>query len=255
MSNLPLFDFNPSAQPGAGITRLYEYLELFSEGEPLRHTLFVLGRPTLAEHNPLQAATEQRLIIDPPLDVSDRFRLDGDIAVISTAATVTVALPHVQTAAGGVAHIRVGAHYLDVYSQTQSNIIHLPALGILCGGGFGSDVLVPTVGAASDGGEELETLRLLAQLVKGRNFQMYIPRIGALSQDRVAIMQRLAADVAYLHEIRRVLSGLAARGESEEVIETITPTLLPAQRQSALSEEIHYANLQGIYNRYLATIP
>jgi hypothetical protein len=99
MSNLPLFDFNPSAQPGAGITRLYEYLELFSEGEPLRHTLFVLGRPTLAEHNPLQAATEQRLIIDPPLDVSDRFRLDGDIAVISTAATVTLALPHVQTAA------------------------------------------------------------------------------------------------------------------------------------------------------------
>ena len=247
MSNLPLFD--PSSQPGAEITRLYEHLELFSEGDPPRHTLFVLGRPTLAEHNPLQAANEQRLIIDPPFDLTERFRLDGDIAVLSTGATVAVALPQVQTVEGGIAHIRVGAHYLDIYSQRQSNVVHLPALGILCGGSFGSDLLVPTVGTESDGSEELETLRLLAQLVKGRNFQLYIPRCGALSQDRVAVMQRLAADVAYLHEVRRALRGLAERGESEEVIETIAPTLLPEQRQSVLSEEIHHANLQSIYNR------
>lgn len=246
MSNLPLFD--PSSQSSAGITRLYEHLELFSEGDPPRHTLFVLGRPTLAEQNPLQPTNEQRLIIDPPFDVAERFRLDGDIAVLSTGATVAVALPQVQTTAGGIAHIRVGAHYLDIYSQRQSNVVHLPALGILCGGSFGSDLLVPTVGAGSDGSEELETLRLLAQLVKARNFQLYIPRCGAMSQDRIAVMQRLAADVAYLHEVRRVVSGLAERGESEEVIETIAPTLLPEQRQSALSEEIHHANLQSIYN-------
>ncbi len=249
MSNLSLFD--PSAHSGGEITRLYEHLELFSEGDPPRHTLFVLGRPTLAEQNPLQAINEQRLIIDPPFDLTERFRLDGDLAVISTGATIAVALPQVQTTAGGVAHIRVGAHYLDIYSQQQNNVIHLPALGILCGGSFGSDAVVPTVGANSDGSEELETLRLLAQLVKGRNFQLYIPRCGTLSQDRVAVMQRLAADVAYLHEMRRVLKGLAERGESEEVIETIAPTLLPEHRQSALSEEIHHANLQSIYNRAL----
>jgi len=248
MSNLPLFD--PTAQPQAGITRLYEHLELFSEGDPPYHTLFVLGRPTMAEQNPLQPINEQRLIIDPPVDITERFSLDGDIAVLSTGAAIAVPLPQVETAAGGIAHIRVGTHYLDIYSQKAGNVIHLPALGILCGGSFGSDLLVPTVGAESDGSEELETLRLLAQLVKGRNFQLYIPRCGTLSQDRLAVMQGLAADVSYLHEVRQALSGLVQRGESEEVLETIAPTLLPAQRQSPLSEEIHHANLQRIYQTY-----
>lgn len=64
MSNLSLFD--PSPIWGRDRLRLYEHLELFSEGDPSRHTLFVLGRPTLAEQNPLQAINEQRLIINPP---------------------------------------------------------------------------------------------------------------------------------------------------------------------------------------------
>ncbi|HRW05551.1 MAG TPA: hypothetical protein P5121_10670 [Caldilineaceae bacterium] len=248
MSNLPLFD--PSAQPTAEITRLYEHLELFSEGEPPQHSLFILGRPTLAEHDPLQAPREQLLIVDPPQDITARFRLDGDVAVLHTGEVPATALPQVQTQAGGVAHIRVGAHFLDIYSQQHGNIVYLPTLGILCGGGFGSDVLVPCVGPTSDGSEELETLRLLAQLVKGQNFQMYIPHIGGLSQDRVAVMQRLAADVAYLHELRRVLSGLAERGESEEVLETIAATLLPQHRQSALSADRHERNMKQIYDAY-----
>jgi hypothetical protein len=244
MSTIPLFD--PAAEPGASITRLYEQLELFSEGAPPRHTLFVLGRPTLAEHNPLQAAAEQLLIIDPPADLTTRFRLDGDVAVLSTGAPIEHALPQVQTAPGGVAHVRIGAHFLDIYSQKHSNLIYLPALGILCGGGFGSDAVVPMVGAASDGSEELETLRLLAQLVKGQNFQLYIPHIGELSQDRVAVMQRLAADVAYLHELRRVLAEITQRGEPEEVLETVAPKLLPPARRNPQSEQIHQANLQSI---------
>jgi len=245
MSNLPLFDV--TSQSGAEITRLYEHLELFSEGDPPHHTLFVLGRPTLAEQNPLQATSEQLLLIDPPQDVTERFRLDGNVAMLGTGKASDFALPQLQTEAGGVAHIRIGAHFLDIYSQRQSNIVYLPALGILCGGDFGSDVVVPTVGDHSDGSEELETLRLLAQLVKGQNFQMYIPRIGALSQDRVTVMQHLAADVAYLHELRRTITGLAERGESEEVLETIAPTLLPQQRQILLSNTVHQNNMNQIY--------
>ena len=249
MSNIALFDL--SAEPTAGITRLYEHLELFSEGAPPRHTLFILGRPTLAERNPLEAVRDQLLIIDPPADLTERFRLDGDIALLSTGEPSPIALPQLQTEAGGVAHIRVGAHFLDIYSQRHGNIIYLPALGILCGGAFGSDAVVPMLGAASDGSEELATLRLLAQLIKERNFQMYIPRIGELNQDRVAVMQRLAVDVAYLHELRRVLPGLAERGESEEVLETIAPTLLPEQRRNALSETIHEQNMRYIYTSAL----
>lgn len=248
MSNLPLFD--AASQSEAEITRLYEHLELFSEGDPLHHSLFVLGRPTLAEQNPLQASREQLLLIDPPQDVTERFRLDGDVAVLNTGKPIAVALPQLQTEAGGVAHIRIGAHFLDIYSQQQGNIVYLPALGILCGGNFGSDRIVPVIGDNSDGSEELETLRLLAQLVKGRNFQMYIPRIGALSQDRVTVMQRLAADVAYLHEMRRAIAGLTERGESEEVLETIAATLLPEQRQNSSSEPMHQHNLSQIYSMY-----
>ncbi|MEZ4620320.1 MAG: hypothetical protein R2867_33105 [Caldilineaceae bacterium] len=245
MSNIPLFD--PSAQPSAGITRLYEYLELFSEGDPPRNSLFILGRPTLAEQNPLQAAPDQLLIVDPPTDITARFRLDGQVAVLGTGNLGDVGLAQLQTEAGGIAHIRIGTHYLDVYSQRHGNIVHLPALGIICGGSFGSASNVPTVGPDSDGEEELGTLRLLAQLVKSRHFQMYIPRHGAVVQERLMAMQQLAADVAYLHEIRRVLTGLVVRGESEEVIETIAATLLPAQRTAAESMVIHQENLQRIY--------
>ncbi len=129
MTNLPLFSLPPS--PGVKITQLYEHLELFSEGEPPRHTLFVLGRPTLAERNPLQATPDQLLIIDPPANVSTRFRVEGNVATLFTGPVVETGFPLLQTEAGGVAHIRIGEHYLDLYSQPQSNVIQLPALGVL----------------------------------------------------------------------------------------------------------------------------
>lgn len=134
--------------------------------------------------------------------MTERFRLDGDLAVLSTGATIAVALPQVQTGAGGIAHIRVGAHYLDIYSQQQSNVIRLPALGILCGGSFGSDALVPTVRTFRWQRGVRDPALAGTIRAKRRNFQIYIPRCGALSQDRLAVMQRLAADVAYLHEVR-----------------------------------------------------
>lgn len=244
MTSIPLFSL-PSS-PGVKITQLYEHLELFSEGGPPRHTLFILGRPTLAERNPLQAAQDQLLIIDPPANVSSRFRVEGSVATLFTGPPIETGFPLLQTEAGGVAHVRIGDHYLDLYSQQQSTVIHLPVLGLLCGGPFGSDQLPPTIAATSDGTDELATLRLLASLIKGRRLQLYIPAVGELCHEIVETMGRLAADVAYLHELRRVISPLVARGESTEVLETIAPTLLP-DRWRASGEPIHLINLQHLY--------
>jgi len=247
MSNIPLFSLPPA--PGVKITQLYEHLELFSEGEPPHHTLFVLGRPTLAERDPLQQAQDQLLIIDPPANVSTRFRVEGKVATLFTGPAWETGFSPLQTQAGGVAHIRIGAHYLDLYTQQQSTIVHLPALGVICCGPFGSTAQPPLVAPTSDGSDELATLRLLAGLVKGRTLQLLIPAVGELGRDKLEAMGRLAADVAYLHELRRVIGGLVERGESEEVIETVAPTLLP-DRWRAHGETRHLANLQRLYTAY-----
>lgn len=247
MSNIPLFSLPPA--PGVKITQLYEHLELFSEGEPPQHTLFILGRPTLAEHNPLERAQDQLLIIDPPANVSTRFRVEGNVATLFTGPALETGFPQLQTQAGGVAHLRIGVHYLDLYTQHQNTIVHLPALGVICSGPFGSTAQPPLVAPTSDGGDELATLRLLAGLVKGRTLQLFIPAMGELGRDKVEAMGRLAADVAYLHELRRVIGGVVERGESEEVVETIAPTLLP-ERWRAQGEARHLANLQALYNAY-----
>ncbi len=96
----------------------------------------------------------QLLIIDPPADVTARFRLEDDVAVLYTAqrraAAADTGLPKVQTMPGGVAHLRVGEHFLDLYVQRQSVVVHFPALGIVAGGDFGSDVVPPRLAPGSD---------------------------------------------------------------------------------------------------------
>ncbi len=242
-----LLQLSTSVGPSATITQLFEQLELFSDGTPPAHTLFIQGRPTLAEGNPLQPAQEQLLLIDPPLNVAERFRLPSDSAVLFTGAANAVDLPQVQTEPGGVAHLRVGQHYLDLYSQNGSAVVYLPALGIICGGSFGSDATLPTVADGSTGQLELDTLRLLAQLGKQRRFQLYIPRMGTLSGNAVAVMERLAADVAYLHTIRRVVLPIGQNGEPFTQVEAVALSLLPSARNSALCQEQHFANLRHIY--------
>ncbi len=244
-SSIVLTDL-PTTQP-IKIVQLFEHLELFSEGTPAQHTLFVLGRARLTQHDSLDLPTDQLLLIDPPLDIRQRFKLEGDLAVLFTGKTEEVGLPALQTAAGGVAHIRIGEHFLDVYTQRQGAIVHLPALGILCGGHFGSDAILPPIAPGSDGSEELETLRLLARLVKQSRLQLYIPRIGALSSTPTEVMMRLAADVAYLHSLRRVVPALAARGDAASMLSQLSDSLLPEERRSALCRAVHVANLQTLY--------
>ena len=179
--------------------------------------------------------------------MAERFRLPADTAVLFTGVPNTVTLPLVQTKAGGVAHLRIGQHFLDLYAQPASSVVYLPALGILCGGDFGSDVILPAVATGSTGEAELGTLRLLAQLVKQRRFQFYIPRSGALSGNGVAIMERLAADVAYLHGLRRVVLPLAQSGAAFSQIEAVADSLLPITRRNAACREQNFRNLRNLY--------
>jgi len=219
------------------ITQLYERLELFSAGDPPHHTIFVMAR--------LLGMPDRLLLIDPPTDAAQRFSLAEENAVLFTGAPVETGLPQLQTQVGGLAHLSIGEHLLDIYSQRHGNVIYFPTLGILCGGEFGSDLALPRLAAGSDGGDEIESLRLLAQLVKQRRMELFIPQIGSLCRDRVEVMGRLAADVSYLHGLRRVIP--AAQGEALERVEQLAATLLPENRRSPLCQEIHQNNVERLW--------
>jgi hypothetical protein len=68
-----------------------------------------------------------------------------------------------------------------------------------------------------------------------------------MAQDKFAVMERLAADVAYLHGLRRVVPALVQRGESWEMVETIGESLLPLTMQSLAAKHVHTANLHTLY--------
>ena len=255
-SLIPLFDVpsGPSSGTGPRILQLYQDLELFSEGDPPANSLFVLGRSLGVVPDQVGLWRDQLLVVDPPLDLEARFRLEGDVAVLYTGQKANEqdapgGLARVQTMAGGVAHIRIGEQFLDIYSQRAGAVIHLPAIGVLLGGTYGSDVVPPHLAAGSDGEDELDTLRLIARILKGHHFQLYIPHTGAMVQDKLAVMERLAADVAYLHGLRRVIPALVERGESWEMIDAVGESLLPAAMQSAAARAVHTANLRTLATR------
>ena len=221
------------------ITQLYERLELLSEGDPPHHTLFVMAR--------LLGTPDRLLLIDPPADVADRFTLAEENAVLFTGAPLETGLPSLQTQPGGVAHLSIGEHLLDIYSQQTGNIVYFPTLGLLCAGEFGSDLALPRLASGSDGGDAIETLRLLAQTVKQRRMALYIPRVGSLGRDRVEVMGRLAGDVSYLHGLRRTVNTAAAQGEALERVEQLAAALLPENRRTPLCREIHEENVERLW--------
>jgi len=214
-------------------------LELLSEGDPPYHSLFVMAR--------LLGDPDRLLLIDPPVDVRERFSLAEENAVLFTGAVAETGLPAVQTRPGGVAHLSVGQHLLDIYSQQNGNVVYFPALGVLCGGEFGSDLLLPLLAPGADGSDAIETLRLLAQLVKQRRLDVYIPRVGSLCRDRVEVMGRLAADVSYLHGLRRLVSDSVAQGQPLERIEQQAAALVPEKRHTPLCWEIHGENVERLW--------
>ena len=226
------------------ITQLFEQFELYSEGDPLRHSLFVLAQ--------LLGTTDRLLIIDPPADVSTRFGVAEETAALFTGAAQEIGLPLVQTRPGGVAHINVGQHLLDIYSQQHANLVHFPAIGVLCGGTFGSDLTLPELAEGSDGEDEIESLRLLARLVRTRRLQLYIPRTGSVSSAKVEVMGRLAADVGYLHGLRRTIPQAAVERAFWSRSEQIATALLPDNRRTPAAVATHRQNIERLYNAILA---
>jgi len=227
------------------IVQLYEHIELYREGSPYANTLFVLGRER--GPNALFGGGDQTLLIDPPPDAAERFRFDGQVSALYTVAgAADEGFLTVQTVPGGVAHIRIGNHYLDIYSERGGTLIALPAIGLLYSGGVGSDSVVPVVGEGSDGSAELDVLVAAARLVKGLRLQLMIPRYGEWEYDKAEALHRLAGDVAYLHRLRRVLPAQANRNLDAATLLENADSLLPADRSNQLSREIHRANVRRL---------
>lgn len=180
------------------IQRLFPGIELYSAGEPSAHTLFVLGKGLA----PPLGTGDELLLIDPPAD-SSAFVLPARTAVILTqpegGAPVPPGAARVQTQPGGVAHIRVGDHLLDLYSFAGVTLVHLPALRLLCSGPLGSGLSGVAGGVAGGAEGALEALRLAARLVREDRVQLLIPALGTPAIGRVEAMARLAEDVNRLH--------------------------------------------------------
>lgn len=233
MTDSNIFFLDPGQQPTARVTQLYTHLEIYSDGEPVCNTIFVQG-----------VDPQRLLLIDPPVDVTQRFRLDGEVAVLYSGTFYDADLPQLQTEPGGVAHIRIGDHYLDIYSQQHHTVVHFPALGLLYGGEFGSDTVLPAVADGSDGDDEIETLRLLASTLKRKNFQLYLPKYGTSENETVEVMRRLAADVAYLNGLKNHVGVGLERGDAVETIETASRSLLPPERSTQVCQDVHDVNLE-----------
>jgi hypothetical protein len=236
----------PAGDERAKITQLYRHLELFSEGEPPQQTLFVFAPAAGPLPIGASSAEEQLLVVDPPPDLTSRFRLPTQTAVLFTGVPIATDTPQVQTVAGGVAHLRVGDHFLDVYSGAERALVHLPAVGVICAGDVGSDATVPRLGTGSDGSGELDTLRLVARLLKAHKLSLYVPRVGSWVADKLEVMQRLAVDVEYLHGVRRVVMPLAQRGEALESIMQVAESTLPAARRTSAGWATHRANISSL---------
>lgn len=247
MVNSTLIDQNDlidgAHRPRVTITQLYPHIELLSEGDPPQHSLFLLGRTPLS----IGQAQDEFLLIDPPNDVTSRFRLEGRVAALYTGETHHPGVAVVHALPGGLAHVRIGDHLLDIYSQNEHAIAHLPALGIICAGDLGSDAILPAIAASSNGEDELEALRLLARLVRGRKLQIFIPSVGALNNDTVEVMGRLADDVAYLHSLRRVIPSMARSGDPLDAALALAETLLPINRRSPVCQAINRENVRRLF--------
>lgn len=242
------------------VIQLYEEIELYVAGEPVQNTLFILGpknEPSttspiyfaLEETDQALQVTDELLLIDPPQDAVTRFRLEGQLATVytSSSGSQSANLPILETRPGGVAHIKIGQHFLDLYCQLGHTVVHLPAIGVICSGEFGSDVALPLLADGSDGEDELDSLRLLASLAKSTHFQLIIPRFGSLETDSLRAMRRLADDVSYIHALRRIISTAKADNANLATVLSLCDSVLPTARADDNCEERHLLNVQTLY--------
>lgn len=196
---------------------------------------------------------DELLIVDPPADMAG-FVLPERTAVVRTCLSEQPLPPGaalVELQPGGVAHIRLGEHLLDIYAQQGGALVHLPELGLLCSGELASNRLPPRLAPGSDGASELDALRLCARLVREGRVRMLIPHVGDLVEAPTAMMERLADDVAYIHALRRSVQavhaktapGQMAAGQAEGAPLNGADAHLPSGRIDAASRAVHAANL------------
>lgn len=225
------------------ITRLYPGIELYTDGELPSNALFVLGRSLTAS-----GEQDELLVVDPPRDLNEHFVAPERLAGVTTdSAPLPAGVSALEVKAGDVAHIRIGEQLIDVHGFAGGAVVHLPTVGIVCGGDYASSALVPRLAAGSDGSDELQRLRLIARLVRERRVHVYVPRTGELISDGVPLMERLAADVGHIHGLRRVVPALCERGETIGVALQIGETLLPDSRTSVAARSMHAANVRALY--------
>lgn len=192
---------------------------------------------------PPLGAGDELLLIDPPADTS-HFVLPERTAVLFTNGAADRPAPagtaRVETRPGGTAHIRVGEHLMDLHTLGFHTLVHLPAAALLCSGTFGSRALPPRLTPGSDARDEIEALRLAARLVREGRVRLLIPHAGEPEQDPVAMMERLADDLSYIHALRRDAYSL----DGTDGTVGASAASLPAARLAGEGREIHAANVR-----------
>lgn len=226
------------------ITQLYPNLELFTDGDPTRNTLFVLG-PGLA---PPLGSGDELFLIDPPDDVRTRFTLPERVVAVATTGEALAGIATLERQADGVAHLRVGEHLVDLHTFERRTVAHLPAVGLLCSGEFGQILLPPRILLGSNGDEELAVLRLLARIVRERRVQLLLPRHGDPRSDIMQTMSALAEDVSYIHSVRRAVNAIARSRDGLNAALAIADSLLPPHWNTPAARALNAANVSNYYS-------
>lgn len=226
------------------ITQLYPNLELFTDGDLARNTLFVLG-PGLA---PPLGSGDELLLIDPPDDARSRFTLPERVVAVSTTGAAPAGLATLERQADGVAHLRVGDHLVDLHTFEQRTVAHMPAVGLLCSGEFAQVALPPRILLGSNGDEELAVLRLLARIVRERRVQLLLPRHGDARIDIMQTMSALAEDVGYIHSVRRAVNTIARSRDGLNAALAVADSLLPPHWNTPAARAQNIANVSNYYS-------
>lgn len=187
------------------------------------------------------------LLIDPPADVRSRFVLPERVVALATEGAIPPGVATLESQPGGIAHLRIGEHLVDLHAFAERTAIFFPALGLLCAGGFGQRELPPRLDQGDGGEEELTVLRLLARIVRERRIQLYVPRTGEPVSDIMQVMSALAEDVGYIHSLRRNVNAIARNRDGLNAALAVADSLLPPHWTSPQAKTINAANVSAVY--------
>jgi hypothetical protein len=190
---------------------------------------------------------DELLLVDPPDDVRSRFTLPDRVAAVVTSGAVPAGLATLDSQPGGVAHLRIGEHLVDLHAFPHRTVVHLPAVGLLCVGEFGQRELPPRLQQGESGEEELAVLRLLARIVRERHIQLLLPRTGEPIGDIMQMMSALAEDVGYIHAVRRNVNAIARSRDGLNAALAVADSLLPPHWSTPQAKAVNASNISTIY--------